>query len=180
MLSVTVSLKLKLYFATVMQGNFRGRFPPSIAYRIMANLFPGVHILKRFLAKTDVGSDTHGRNWLLSLETDVKTVEGLLLTLPEFHTVGGREVATQHFVYSAKRYAETIVFVALQLDCKFARLQRLFGEDVGLLGKIIRQPSFGRVKDFLKGAMGTKLEEWGIFFNTDNTRFCQLLLNNFA
>ena len=101
----------------------------------MADIFPGLHSIQHFLAKTAVVPDTHGRTWLLSLESDVKTVEDLLVTLPATHIVSGKEVETQYSVYSAERYAQTIVFVVLKLDCTFARLKTLFGERIGLARK---------------------------------------------
>ena len=146
----------------------------------MANLFPGVHTLQRFLTKTDVGPDTHGRNWLLSLESDVKTVNDLLATLPATHMLGGIEAETEYDVYSARRYAETIVFVVLRFNCTFSRLKTLFGESVCLLGRVVKQPSFKGLQEFLLGAKGTKIEEWGTVFSTENAKFSQRKLNEFA
>ena len=146
----------------------------------MADIFPGLHSIQHFLAKTAVVPNTHGRTWLLSLESDVKTVEDLLVTLPATHIVSGKEVETQYSVYSAERYAETIVFVVLKLDCTFARLKTLFDKESGLLGKVVRQPTLQKLKDFLLGAKGTKIEEWGTVFPIVNAKFDQDLLNQFA
>ena len=146
----------------------------------MADIFPGRHSLQSFLTKNAVAHDTHGGNWLLSLESDMKTVEDILETLPETHAVKGKEVETQYFVYSAQRYTQTIVFVVLKLDCTFAQLQTLFGEALGLLGKVVKQTSFLKLTNFLLGAKGTKIEEWGTVFSETQTKFSQRLLNLFA
>ena len=131
--------------------------------------FPGSHTLQRFFANTSVGPDTRATYWLLCIKSDVQKVEELLATL---------EADTQHCVYPAKRYAETLVFVPLQWDCTFAQLETVFGTP--LLGKVIQEHCFQKLNNFLLGAKGTKIEEWGMVFSTADARFCQLMLNKFA
>ena len=131
--------------------------------------FPGFQALRRFFTKTTIGPDTRATYWLLCIKSDVQKVEELLATL---------EADTQHCVYPAKRYAETLVFVPLQWDCTFAQLETVFGTP--LLGKVIQEHCFQELNHFLLGAKATTVEEWSIVFSIQEPKFSQQLLNRFA
>ena len=127
--------------------------------------FPGFDTLHPFLSDITVGPDTRARYWLLCLECDIRTVEQLL-------------TERQYDVYPAKGYAQAMVFVVLEWDCTFTGLETVFGAP--LLGKVIEEHSVQKLKDFLRGARGTNIDEWSMVFPTEKNRFDQGLLNEFA
>ena len=126
----------------------------------MADIFQA---LERFLENT---ADTQGRSWLLYLECGKKTVEDMLVTLPVSD------------VYPATRYDQTVVYVLLRWDCTLDQLKRVLG--AGLLGRTVKEKSVKRLRDFLLGAKGTKVEEWSTVFSQEKVKFSQDLLNQFA
>ena len=131
----------------------------------MIMAFPGLDTLQPFLSDITVGPDTDAKNWLLCLKSDVQTVEELL-------------AERRYDVYPAKRYAQAMVFVVLEWDCTLTRLETVFGAP--LLGKVIEEHSVQKLKDFLRGARGTNIDEWSTVFPTEKNRFDQGLLNEFA
>ena len=139
--------------------------------------FPGSHAFQRFLAKTSVGPDTSGTNWLLCVESDLKTVQDLMANLSAHQVIGGNEAAMEYCVFSARRYAQTMVYVLLQWECTFSQLDMAFGEASGLLGRLIKEHCFYALKDFLLGAKGTSIGEWSTFFSAEDVEFSQELLN---
>ena len=139
--------------------------------------FPGSHTFQRFLAKTSVGPDSSGTNWLLCVESDLKTVQDLMANLSAHQVIRGNEAAMEYCVFSARRYAQTMVYVLLQWECTFSQLDMAFGEASGLLGRLIKEHYFYVLKDFLLGAKGTSIGEWSTFFSAEDVEFSQELLN---
>ena len=146
----------------------------------MADIFPGVHTLRRFLTKNAVRHNTSGTNWLLCVESDLKTVQDLMANLSAHQVIGGNEAAMEYCVYSARRYEQTMVYVLLKWECTFSQLEMAFGEGSGLLGRLIKEHCFYALKDFLLGAKGTSIGEWSTFFSAEEVEFSQELLNVFA
>ena len=127
--------------------------------------FPGLDTLRPFLSDICVGPHTRARHWLVCLECDVRTVEELL-TEPRYS------------VYPARRCAQEMVFLVLEWDCTSIRLETVFGAP--LLVRVAKEDSVQQLKDFLRGAKGTNVEEWSTVFPTVKKRFNLGLLNEFA